>query len=395
MTTKQRNYFFIGSILSIFVTAVAVLFGNGKVQLSSLSVRGSGEVENGTIVFSGSNTSVSGSNHNFTYTTNSTSKLGYPIRCVGTNFYSSTSNAVGYFQSSGPNAVLSFYDTTRSGEFQFENLKSITLASTQSTQRSLLLKFTTTESSTEIVQTININEKTGTYNFADLGYEVVTLKIAYTGSLTTTLSNITLTYNCSGNPRSLTGLSITTEASKTAYNAGETFNTNGMVITASYSDSTTKSVLDKCTYSTSALTKDDEYVEFSYTYRGTILSVRQNITVSEELSSETYSTDQATNPYFTLTLKGDSSGYFEYVNTSLEVTYTMHFTWSLSGSTYTFTKASQGSDSEYSGSTIFYRCLFGGSSTTNTGTISGTTISLYLRNSSGTASGTKSNFSKI
>lgn len=81
--------------------------------------------------------------------------------------------------------------------------------------------------------------------------------------------------------KTLSSIAITTPPSKTAYTDGETFDTTGMVVTASYSDSSTEVVTDDCTFTPSeALSTDDTEVTISYTYDGVTKTATQAITVT-------------------------------------------------------------------------------------------------------------------
>lgn len=134
----------------------------------------------------------------------------------------------------------------------------------------------------------------------------------------------------------------------------------------------------------------DEYGSANTSYSITVAS-------GGAVTSETYSNGSGTSVY-QVTISSDKTGYYNYIYTAWQsdpVYYTIHFTWALTGSTYTFTKNSQSGDAEYTGSTYYYRSLFGGSNTTNTATISGTNIIIQLRNRDGDSSGSNTTFNKI
>ena len=77
-----------------------------------------------------------------------------------------------------------------------------------------------------------------------------------------------------------TALTISTAPTKTSYSAGETFDTTGMVLKATFSDGSTHVVdVADCTYDTSALKASDTAITFSYTYNGTTVTASQAITV--------------------------------------------------------------------------------------------------------------------
>ena len=48
--------------------------------------------------------------------------------------------------------------------------------------------------------------------------------------------------------KELTGIEVTTEPTKVAYTEGETFDPTGMVVTGTYSDSTTEEITDYTPY---------------------------------------------------------------------------------------------------------------------------------------------------
>ena len=110
------------------------------------------------------------------------------------------------------------------------------------------------------------------------------------GALATTDTAITISYggkttsvSITVNAKSLTGIEITTQPTKTTYSAGETFDPTGMVVTASY-DNDTSEVVSDYTYSpTEALTTSDDTVTVSYggetaTVSITVLSTNKNVT---------------------------------------------------------------------------------------------------------------------
>jgi len=82
---------------------------------------------------------------------------------------------------------------------------------------------------------------------------------------------------------SLSSIAITTAPTKTTYNEGEYFDTTGMVVTATYSDSNTANVTTSCTFTPStstALSTSDTSVTVSYTYKGVEKTASQTIKVN-------------------------------------------------------------------------------------------------------------------
>ncbi len=81
--------------------------------------------------------------------------------------------------------------------------------------------------------------------------------------------------------KTLSSIAITTAPTKTAYTAGQTFDITGMVVTATYSDSSTEAVTGACTYiPAGALTTGDTEVTIAYAYGGVTKTASQAITVT-------------------------------------------------------------------------------------------------------------------
>jgi phi13 family phage major tail protein len=81
--------------------------------------------------------------------------------------------------------------------------------------------------------------------------------------------------------KTLSSIAITTAPTKTAYAVGETFAVAGMVVTATYSDSTTELVTGACTFMPAgALTTGDTSITIAYAYSGVTKTAAQAITVT-------------------------------------------------------------------------------------------------------------------
>ena len=213
-------------------------------------------------------------------------------------------------------------------------------------------------------------------------------------------NTITINYAC-GEAPAKTLSSISVEGQTDTFNVDDSFVFDGTV-TAHYSDSSSADVTSSAVIDSSDVdmsTAGDYTVNVSYSDEYGSANTSYSITVNGggEVTSVTYSNGSGTSVYH-ITISSDNTGYYDYIYTAWQsdpVYYTIHFTWSLSGSTYTYTKNSQAGDSEYSGSTYYYRSLFGGSNTTNTGALSGDNIVIQLRNRDGDSSGSNTTFSKI
>ena len=80
--------------------------------------------------------------------------------------------------------------------------------------------------------------------------------------------------------KTLTSIAVTTPPTKTTYTAGETFDPAGMVVTATYSDDTTKEVTGYTFTPDAALTTNDARITISYTKGEDTKTATQAITVN-------------------------------------------------------------------------------------------------------------------
>lgn len=79
--------------------------------------------------------------------------------------------------------------------------------------------------------------------------------------------------------KKVSSIAITTAPTKTTYTEGETFDTTGMVVTATYEDTTTKAVTSYTFSPSGALATTDTAVTISYTEGGATKTATQSITV--------------------------------------------------------------------------------------------------------------------
>ena len=89
----------------------------------------------------------------------------------------------------------------------------------------------------------------------------------------------------------LSSIAVTNPPNRTAYGEGESFNPSGMVVTAAYSDGTTKAIpYPSYSYSPSgALSASDNRITVSYTEGGITKTTTQAITVSSGMKLESIS----------------------------------------------------------------------------------------------------------
>lgn len=184
-------------------------------------------------------------------------------------------------------------------------------------------------------------------NYSDSSTEIVTYNTTTSVNFTFNGAS-TLTLNTVGNPFEITigyagktciqnvivaelsSIAITTHATKLNYNAGETFDPSGLVITLTYSDSVTEPVAYNTTTSsdfefspTGALTRTGNVITVTYGGKTTTetLNVKEltGITIATNPTKLSYSTGQTLNPnglVLTLTFTDSNN-----VNTTENVTY--------------------------------------------------------------------------
>ena len=115
------------------------------------------------------------------------------------------------------------------------------------------------------------------------------ITISYTEGGVTKTATQAITVNAA--TKTLSSIAVTTAPTKVTYTAGEYFNTSGMVVTATYSDSSTKAVTSYTFAPTEALTTGDTSITISYTEGGVTKTATQAITVNAVLSEFTITFD--------------------------------------------------------------------------------------------------------
>ena len=119
----------------------------------------------------------------------------------------------------------------------------------------------------------------------------VTIKYQRAGVTVTTTQAVTVL--------ELSGISVKTAPNKTAYYIGESFDATGMVIEATMSNGTKKTVTGWTYTPSGALSKTDTAVTISYTENGVTKTCTQAITVSNYLSSIAVTHAPTKTSYFT------------------------------------------------------------------------------------------------
>ena len=108
------------------------------------------------------------------------------------------------------------------------------------------------------------------------------------------IKGVCQTWNASIVIPDLVSIAITTAPTKTAYTAGETFDNTGMVVTATYSNTTTKAVTGYTVTPSGALATTDTSVTISYTEGGVTKTATQAITVTEPVAEDIVITSNKT-----------------------------------------------------------------------------------------------------
>ena len=286
-----------------------------------------------SISYSGINTQSSGGNtYSYTmyvsnkgYIYSTTTPSGYYPSRITVSFSSSTGET-GKIGASFSNSVISERDSsvngsvTKSGTYSVDNNDSSKIHWNLSTNGSnvQITSITVTYSPTsKILSSISITGQTTTFTkgdtfafggtvtatYSDGSTKNVTGSASFTGynmqtagSQTVTVSYVengvtkTTTYQITVNePQiALSSISLTTTTVKTEYKVGETFSSDGLIVTAKYSDNSTKDVTDSVTFSGYDLSSTGvQTVVVSYTEEGVTKTASYNILVSNSQTTIT------------------------------------------------------------------------------------------------------------
>ncbi|MBP5463398.1 MAG: bacterial Ig-like domain-containing protein, partial [Lachnospiraceae bacterium] len=218
-----------------------------------------------------------------------------PAGMVVTATYSdnSTAEVSGYTVSpSGALATTDTYVTISytEGNITKTALQSITvIANASKTLISIAITTEPTWTTYKAGQNFNPSGMVVTATYSDNSTtEVTDYSISPSGDLTSTDTSVTISYTEDNITKTatqeitvvfLSSISITTEPTTTTYTAGQSFDTTGMVVTATYSDNNTREVA-AYTYSPSgALSTADTSVTIGYTEANVTKTATQAITV--------------------------------------------------------------------------------------------------------------------
>ena len=123
------------------------------------------------------------------------------------------------------------------------------------------------------------------YNMSTTGSQTVTVSYTYSGTSKTATYGITV----NAPSKTLSSIAVTTAPTKTIYNEGESFDSAGMEVTATYSDNSTENVTSSCSFSPAgSLSTSDTSITITYSYGGTSKTATQAITVNEKHGTSTH-----------------------------------------------------------------------------------------------------------
>ena len=290
MTSKTRNRYFIVSLISVFVMAVTILFGGGKISLSPLLVRGSSsEPVFGSITWNknSAHTNTDYQNYNFYEKTGK----GTGIYLYSYSRWEPLSFSNNIFDSSSSNSDFGIYITSEAGNknslFDFQRITAVTLVTGSNT-------YTDSSNGFKVyVNGLSEDPYIKTNIAASTSYRITT-QVANGTSLVIkpilvsdvlSFTSITIEYTCfaGGLPTEKTLSSISISDQATEFSVGDPFVFGG-VVTANYNDATTSVVTGSAVIDSSGvdMSSEGEYtVNVYYTESGVTKSDSYTIVVSE------------------------------------------------------------------------------------------------------------------
>lgn len=228
--------------------------------------------------------------------------------------------------------------------------------------------------------------------YYDVGYDYFAIIDNYLS-----IKGVKVNYTCSTDGelpvKALDSIAVTTPATKTEFTVGDTFNSDGLVVTATYTNGDQDVVIPVVT-APDMSTAGTKEVEISYTEKEVTKTTSYEITVSEPVSRDddevagVYVDDRCTTEekMRKLTLNEDGTGQYYFRNKVGTISDTIaieNITWSVSGSTITFTLVSY--EGTAKGSTFGSYRLFsaGAVGDTHSGSLTENGIEITLANSGG------------
>lgn len=394
MISKSNKFIKYASIAAIAIVALAASLSSNNINLGKNILRGrASDAVSNTVSFTkttGIAETGTPSIGGYTYIYSNVLPNGQTVYCYFDNSDTATSeysSAMGYATTNSSYQTKIYFTDAKNitSDHLFQKIEAVYIRTSTSNSRSFYLDVssdgvTYVEYASRISTTSSGN--TLTFNSSD---NVRSLRIRPYSSLSTGISEIRFTYSCSNSwiepTVNVTGVSVDPTATLgldeqlTLIPTIMPLNATDKSVTWSSSDNAVAIVDSNGTIT--AINEGNATITVRTNDGGFTASC--TVTVSS-LTSETYAYGTRV-----ITINSDGTGVYTY-----NTTYTMHFTWVLSGNKYTFTKDAKEGDSESTNAWAYY-CLFGSSKTTNTGTIyDSETLKIPLRNANGNDESTTS-----
>ena len=288
MTAKQKKLFLLTSMMSVFVMAVAVLFTGGKISMSPFVVRGSGEVVNGTITWTTSNSTKTGSGKKVTFLNHTSRGTGIYLYSYGMDNQSGDKIISTKKDSTGISGLdyglfVSSEAGTDSSLFSFQNITSVSVTTKSTTQNGASFALYTSNGGSAVATQSVTGAGTFTFTTEVAGAQSILLKPTSTGYWLD-ITSFSVSYTCEtgggGVPSEKTLSSISVSGQTTEFTVGDTFVFGGTV-TANYSDSTSSDVTSSSTFSGYDMSESGEQtVTVSYTEGGVNKTTSYSISVT-------------------------------------------------------------------------------------------------------------------
>lgn len=287
MTAKQKKLFLLTSMMSVFVMAVTVLFTGGKISVSPFGVRGSSEVVNGTITWTTSNSTKTGSGKKVSFLNHTSRGTGIYLYSYGMDNQSGDKIISTKKDSTGMSGLdyglfVSSEAGTDSSLFSFQNITSVSVTTKSTTQSGASFALYTSNGGSAVATQSVTGAGTFTFTTEVAGAQSILLKPTSTGYWLD-ITSFSVSYTCEtgggGVPSEKTLSSISVSGQTTEFTVGDTFVFGGTV-TAYYSDSSSSDITSLATFTGYDMSEAGEQtVTVSYTESGVTKTASYSIAI--------------------------------------------------------------------------------------------------------------------